>query len=191
MLAAGVEVPSAPRGERAVSFALSQIDIANANRYLLRGRPRLVIAGSMLIIIVASYLTSDAMNHRSAQTHHATSPLLSLFFALGLPLIIFVAFVFVFYVMMSRRKPKDDDIALGPRTISISPKGLYAHDRRGEVRLKWNTIHTIANDRNQIFFLVVQGTGGYAIPKWAFADANEADAFYNEAVKFQEAAKRP
>ena len=185
MLASGVEIPVAPSGERFVSFALDAQDHKAYQDFLLAPRAKRPITpiSIMFVVSIALVLTTLIPTRSSGHTS-----LLSKLIAGAMPLLIFLLAIPLMTALQRRKLRKDAPDIFGPQTVSISPQYISTQTLLGDGRLKWRGIVAVDQTKNHIFLRVANGTA-YIIPKWAFPHAIDAEAFYNEAKQFHDAAK--
>ncbi len=70
--------------------------------------------------------------------------------------------------------------AIGLHTVSIQPDGLYSQTSVVDSRVKWQNITEVA-DNPQLIVLFLSPRFGFLVPKWAFADPAQAQAFLETA----------
>lgn len=75
--------------------------------------------------------------------------------------------------------------AIGLHTVSLQPDGLYNQTSILETRVKWQNVTEVA-DHPQMILLFLSPRFGFIVPKRAFADPAQAQAFFELARAYRQ-----
>jgi hypothetical protein len=64
------------------------------------------------------------------------------------------------------------------KTVTISDDGLFGESEYGKSEIRWKMVQKLARTRNYIF-IYLSAEGAWVIPRRAFGNAAERDAFYD------------
>lgn len=99
--------------------------------------------------------------------------------------------IFAWVVWKNKRQRAKDfqenDELRQPRTIELTPESLRVATAINEAQIYWKTMHEIGANETHIFLLTA-ANAGHAIPKHAFANADEAELFAQLARTYWEKA---
>jgi hypothetical protein len=102
-------------------------------------------------------------------------------------------FLFVFVVSFSVARFRPRFVArqvarirgsLTPQVLSLTPEGMISRGATTWSLFPWSQILKIQSDKDQIYFLLPGGSAAF-VPRAAFLDGSEADAFLNAARAYR------
>lgn len=156
-----------------VTYTLNAADVAHFQQYLLRrSQPRyglrswgvfaflLLIGGSLM------WMSTDKVG-----------TLLSFV----LPLLLVFVFWKVFLRFALARQAKNTPGLGNVQTLYIGPERFIQTTATSETKILWQGVSDITQDANYLY-LLLNKQRGYLIPKRAFLDTAQAQAFYETAV---------
>lgn len=173
--------------EMEVNYTLEEQDWRRLVRQLERNlslspRRALWFMPTMMLVI---FLLSPAFRRVLWLSQQAQSPLqlAGIWATALLPIPILMSLCSVAFWMIRRRTFHDlqhTPFWQQPHFTALTPQYLHNRDGQGETKYFWAAMHEVIADDLCIYLLITQRTG-YVVPKRAFANAEQAQQFYETA----------